>query len=440
MAKSKSVPMHRRRFLWLLSACSGSVALSQATGCAVNPATGERQLMLVDEQREIDIDKAHAPQQFSQDMGVTQDTKLNAYVSQVGMSVVQQSPRKHLPFNFQVVNANYINAYAFPAGSIAATRGIMLELNNEDELAALMGHEIAHVSARHSASRMSTGMLANVGMVALGVYAQVNNKDSTGLGLLLGSIGVGALLAHYSRANERQADSLGMKYADKASYSPQGMVGLMAMLQSQSKGKPNAVELMFATHPMSNERFMNVRGEATSSYSSAAKRKLKTESYNDNIAFLRSKAPSIEAQQQGEAHLARKDLGAAMASYRQALAYTPEDYPALIGASRLQMVAGNAAEGERYAQAATSVYPREAQGHNLLALASLELGRPNQALTALSNYDTILPGNPNTQFLRGISYEQMGDTSQAQASFRQYLESVPQSNGDQAQYARSRLN
>jgi len=437
MSRVKSSSLDRRQFLWLVSCASGSLALSQATGCATNPVTGESQFMLVSEQEEIAIDKQHAPHQFSQDMGVTQDNQLNGYVKQVGAPIANVSPRKHMPFNFQVVNANYINAYAFPGGSIAATRGIMLEMKSEDELAALMGHEIGHVNARHSAERMSKGVLAQLVTLGLGAYIGSRDERLGQVGLLLGGIAAGALLAHYSRENERQADSLGMLYADKTGYNPQGMVSLMGMLRDRSNHKANAVELMFATHPMSDERYNTAQKTSQKNYRGSLKRKLKVQRYNDNIASLRKIAPSIEAQQQGEAQLAKKDVAGAIASYKQALSVTPNDYPALVGLSRLQMVAGNSKEGEAFAKQATRVYPREAQGHNLLAVASLEQKKPEQALTALSNYDKILPGNPNSEFLRGVSFEQMGRKSNAAQSFNRYLKKAPK--GDQASYARSRL-
>jgi len=165
----------RRDFLLLTSMSAAGFAL----GCAVNPVTGENQLMLMSEQQEIQIDKQYAPHQFSSDYGITQDQNLNNYVNQVGKGLTLHTHRKQMPYSFQVVNATYVNAYAFPGGTIAATRGILLKLNNEAQLAALMGHELGHVNARHTASQMSkqqltSAILGGIQLIVSAKYAKYN--------------------------------------------------------------------------------------------------------------------------------------------------------------------------------------------------------------------------------------------------------------------------
>ena len=110
-------------------------------GCAANPVTGKPQFMMVSEAQEIEIDKQHSPHQFSSDYGTLQDTSLNNYIDQTGKKLAARTHRPHMPYSFRGVNATYVNAYAFPGGSIAATRGILLALENESQLAALLGHE-----------------------------------------------------------------------------------------------------------------------------------------------------------------------------------------------------------------------------------------------------------------------------------------------------------
>ena len=128
---SKLHGLTRRDFLWL----SSMTAAGYLLGCAVDPVTGKKQLMLVSEDTEIQIDKQYAPIQISSDFGEAQDSQLNRYVSDVGNKMAAKSHRTHMPYSFRVVNATYVNAYAFPGGTIAATRGIMLSLENEAELA-----------------------------------------------------------------------------------------------------------------------------------------------------------------------------------------------------------------------------------------------------------------------------------------------------------------
>jgi len=129
--------MSRRVFLSLaLGAAAGTLS-----GCAVNPVTGQSQLMLMSRDQEIHIDRERSPHQFSADYGVLQDEKLNAYIGQTGKRLAGLTHRPDMPYSFQGVNAAYVNAYAFPGGSIAVTRGILVEMEDEAELAALLGHE-----------------------------------------------------------------------------------------------------------------------------------------------------------------------------------------------------------------------------------------------------------------------------------------------------------
>jgi len=155
-AKTASNEISRRKFLWLTTMSIAGVMV----GCAVNPVTGERQLMLVSEGQEVQIDRQHSPHQFSSDYGPLQDKAINNYINGIGQCIAANTQRPNMPYSFRGVNATYVNAYAFPGGSIAVTRGILLELDNEAELAALLGHEVGHVNARHTSEQMSKGMLA----------------------------------------------------------------------------------------------------------------------------------------------------------------------------------------------------------------------------------------------------------------------------------------
>ena len=118
---------------------------------------------------------------------------MNDYIAQVGQDLAAKSHRPDMPYSFQPVNATYVNAYAFPGGSVAATRGILLELDNEAELAGLLGHEIGHVNARHTAERMTKGLLANLVVAGAAIYAESQDSDLTPLIGIGGNIAAGGL-------------------------------------------------------------------------------------------------------------------------------------------------------------------------------------------------------------------------------------------------------
>jgi predicted Zn-dependent protease len=425
--------MTRRQFLWF----SSLAAAGFAAGCATNPVTGKSQLMLVSEDQEIQIDQQYSPYQFSADYGVTQDQALNRYIDRTGKKMGAQTHRAHLPLNFHVVNATYVNAYAFPGGTIACTRGILLSLENEAELAALLGHELGHVNARHTAEQMSKGMLTQAVVGGLSAVAGAAGSGYGSLASQLGQIGAGALLASYSRDNERQADALGMEYMVKSGYSADGMVGLMEMLNSLGKHKPSSIELMFATHPMSAERYQTVVQSAATEYKSAKGQPLYRERYMDNTARLRARKGAIEAMQKGDQALAQKKYSDAESQYRQALKLAPQDYTALVVMSKIQLMQKKWAVGRQYAEMAQKVYPGEAQAYHLSGFAKIQLKDYQGALEEFNSYDRVLAGNPNTLFFKGYAYEGMQKYREAGSQYNRYLQVVQQ--GDYARHAYQRL-
>jgi predicted Zn-dependent protease len=419
----------RREFMWL----SSLAAAGYVFGCATDPVTGKKQFMLVSEDTEIQIDKQYAPLQFSTDYGSVQDSKLNRYVSQVGNKMAASSHRPHMPYSFRVVNATYINAYAFPGGSIAATRGIMLSLDNEAELAALLGHELGHVNARHSAEQMSKGQLTQAVVGGISVLAGTQSA----LAGQLGQISAGALLASYSRDNEREADALGMEYMVGAGYGSQGFVGLMDMLNSMSKHKSTTVDLLFATHPMSQERYDTAVQTANTKYQAALKGPLQRERYMDHTAGLRAKKGAIEEIQKGEKQMAQRKYDAASGHFRQALKQAPSDYVALCMMSISNLAQKKYAVGRQYAEMAQKSYPKEAQAYHLSGFSKIQLKDFEGAYEEFSSFELLLPGNPNTIFFKGYCQEGMNQIEPAADEYQRYLQVVQQ--GKFAQHAYKRL-
>jgi len=425
--------MTRRQFLWLTSISAAGLM----SGCATNPVTGKQQLMLLSEDQEIQIDKKNSPHQFSADYGKAQDKALNNYINNTGKKMAAHTHRANMPYSFRAVNATYVNAYAFPGGSIAVTRGILLSLDNEAELAALLGHELGHVNARHTAQQMSKGVLTQAVVGGISVLAGTQGGMYGQLASQLGTISAGALLASYSRDNEREADALGMQYMVRTGYGSQGFVGLMDLLQSLGKHKPNAMELMFATHPMSEERYKTAVNTANTKYKSAQKQPLYRERYMDNTVRLRAKKGAIEEMQKGDKEMARRKYGDAEAHYKKALKLAPGDYAGLVMMSTCQLVQKKYPAGRRYAEKAKKVYPQEAKAYHLAGFAKIHTKDFEAAYKDFSKYEKVLPGNPNIIFFKGYCQEGMQHKKQAVEQYDLYLKLVQQ--GDYAKHAYRRL-
>lgn len=425
--------LSRREFLYLASL---STAL-WAAGCATDPVTGKSELMLVSEQTEIDIDKKNSPHQFSTDYGISQDRELNRYLDDTGKGLSAISHRPGMPYSFHAVNATYVNAYAFPGGSIAATRGILLNLENEAELAALLGHEIGHVNARHTAEQMSKGMLTQAVMAGISVYTSYRMPSYERLITQLGMMGAGALLASYSRDNEREADALGMTYMVRAGYGTEGFIGLMDMLNRRAKHKADAFELLFATHPMSDERYRTAVGAAESRFGYAKDRPVFRDRYMDHTARLRAQKGVIESIQSGEKELAKQNYTQAGHHFKKALNRAPNDYACLCLMSKCRLAQKKTRDALVYAERAVHAYPREAQARHLAGYAKIKLKRFGEAYEDFTTYERLLPGNPNTVFFKGLSLEGMGRIEASASQYYRYLQTVKE--GELAKHAYRRL-
>lgn len=426
--------MNRREFLIGLAAgTAGTLA-----GCAVNPVTGQQQLMLMSPQQEIDLDKQNSPHQISADYGRADDPMLQSYLNKVGKDMAARTHRPDMPYNFQAVNANYVNAYAFPGGTIATSRGIIVELENEAELGALMGHELGHVNARHTASRMSKAVIVQGLAAGLTLGVSATEYDSLApLAAGLGALGSGALLAHYSREDERQADALGMEYMVETGYSPKGMIGLQQHLVDMHTRQPSALEVLFSSHPMSEERRDTARHEADTTYAAALDMPVHRERYMDNTANLRKLAPAIKAFQKGEKSMGQKKYLEAEDHINDGLKHAPDDYSGLLLMSKCQLAQGNKTEAERYADMAKQAKPGEPQANHVAGMAKLERGRNGAALREFQAYERALPGNNNNNFLQGLCFDGMGDASGAASMYKRYLNNG--GSGQMGEYAYGRL-
>jgi predicted Zn-dependent protease len=221
--------------------------------CAVNPATGRRELSLVGEGQEIEMGR-EGKGQVASSLGLVPDSALQAYVSGLGLRLASLSERPELPWSFQVVDDPVVNAFALPGGFIFVTRGILAHFESEAELVGVLGHEIGHVTAKHSVRQMSRQQLQQIG---LGV-GMILSEDVRNYGGLL-SAGLGLLNLSYSRGDETQADELGVRYMSRGGYDAGALVGVFQMLAAVSGGEGDRVPQWQLTHPYPENREAHIR-------------------------------------------------------------------------------------------------------------------------------------------------------------------------------------
>lgn len=430
----------KRDFLkYLLTACAASSIPVWIGGCAIDPVTGKKELNMVSKQQEVGIDKAQTPFQFAADYGITQDRKTNTYVGRVGKELLPYVHRPDMPYNFQCVNATYINAYAFPGGSIAVTRGILLKLKNEAELAALLGHELGHVNARHAAEQMSKSQLSSLLVAGLSVAAATQSQGLGELTQQLGALSQGLLLSKYSRANEREADELGNLYMVRGGYPSRGFVGLMEMLNSLHKEKPNAAQVLFSTHPMSSERLGAAQSRNSGVYKTSNTSKDNRERYMDNIAALRKKQKGISHLQQGEKYMAKKEYDNAQRSIQAAMKSLKNDYTANMLMAKCLMVRNKPANAIAYTNRAKKLYPSQNQAYYISGLAHTEINKFSKAYEDFTACEKVLPGNPQITFFKGYCLDKTGNRNSAANNYMSFLKKTNYAPNKYSKYAYKRL-
>lgn len=235
--KNHSILKHTFRFALL------SMLFLIIGSCAVNPVTGKRELMLVSEEQEIAMGKQSDPAVVAQ-FGLYPDETLQKFIDDKGQQMAAISHRPELNYEFKVVDSPVVNAFALPGGYVYFTRGILAHFNNEAEFAGVLGHEIGHVTARHSARQQTTQTFGTlglvVGMIAVPELAQMG--ESAGQALQL-------LFLKYSRDHESESDRLGVEYSTKIGYDAHQMAGFFATLDRLSGGAEGRVPTFMSTHP-----------------------------------------------------------------------------------------------------------------------------------------------------------------------------------------------
>jgi predicted Zn-dependent protease len=224
-----------------------------AAGCATNPVTGRSELALVSEAQEIQMGQEYAEQVKAQ-IGLYNDPALQAYVAQLGRRLAAESERPQIPWQFHVVDDAAINAFALPGGPVFITRGILTHMNSEAELVSVLGHEIGHITARHSVQQMSKQQLAGLG---LGVGSILSPTVAQAAGIA--STGLSVLFLKYGRDAERQADELGFKYMVRENYDPRDMAAMFQTLQRTGGSSEGRLPSWLSSHPFPEDREAAVR-------------------------------------------------------------------------------------------------------------------------------------------------------------------------------------
>ncbi len=374
-------------------------------GCAVNPVTGKPDFMMVSETQELALgEQNYAPMQQAEGGVYDIDPQLTAYVREVGNKLAVVSDRP-LPYEFVVLNNSVPNAWALPGGKIAINRGLLTELNSEAELAAVLGHEIVHAAAKHSAQQMSRGVILQTAVLAT---AMVTGDNSFGQ-FAVGSAAVGAQLLNstYGRGAELESDKYGMTYMSRAGYDPGGAVTLQETFVRLSEGQDSDwLSGLFASHPPSRAR---VDANIKTAASLPSGGELGVERYQAAMKKTMAVKPAYDAYDEGRKALADEKSDEALALAEKAIELYPDEghFYALRGDVRLV---------DRKYDMATKNYDSAIQRRDdyfyyylRRGLAEKELGDTTAAKADLERSIEMLPTGPAHYVLGDIEAEQGND-------------------------------
>lgn len=399
------------------------------TGCAVNPVTGKNELSFISESEEIARGTAqYLPSQQSQGGLFVVDPELRKYVNEVGQRVATVGDRQ-LPYEFVVLNNGVPNAWALPGGKIAINRGLLLELNNEAELAAVLGHEAVHAAAKHGVNAMQRGMLLQGVVAATAIGAAMSDSDYDNY--IIGGAQIGAQLINqrYGRGAELESDYYGTLYMAKAGYDPAAAISLQETFVRLSEGrKTNFIEGLFASHPPSQDRVAANRDTVQELGSPGGE--LGTQRYQQAIAFLTEKSYAYQNFDEAQGHLNRNQFDEALRSLEAALIEVPME-------ARFHGLQGNVYYQQRKYNKAEAAYARAIEldenyfeYHLGRGLVQSRIGNKTLAKQYLERSNNLLP--------TAVASNELGELSLAAGNrnlAKQYFGAAMNAQGDVGQSA-----
>jgi len=400
------------------------VATLGLTACSVNPVTGERNFQIygTDWERQVGA-QMYAPMKQSQGGEFILDPELTAYVQGVGERLAENARRKdELDYEFSILNDSTPNAWALPGGKIVINRGLLINLDSEAELAAVLGHEIVHSDAAHGARSQSKGALTQAGamvsMVILG--STIQSQAAREVAMMVPALGSQLMTQKYGRDAEREADEYGMLYMSEAGYNTEGAVELQKTFVEISKGRDESwVSGLFASHPPSMERVENNRKTAENLPRGG---ETGEERYQRKIAYLKRVQPAYDAYDEAKKALADGNSSQAREKLNTALSIEPRE-------SLFQDLQGDIYALNDQPEKALASYKKAIRanpdffyGYLRSGQMQYKLDRPRPARENLDQSQSLMP-TAEAHYLLGMLDSKQGNMNSAMEHFQSAAQS-----------------
>lgn len=408
--------------------CLASVLLLSA--CVQNPVTGKKDFLLVSEDWELQIGaQQYLPLRQAQGGDYVVDPGVEAYVQSVGQRLAAQSDRK-LPYEFHVINDSSANAWALPGGKISINRGLLVQLKNESELAAVLGHEIVHAAAKHGAKGQTRGIGLQLGVLTATLLA-----DREGYGQqaqVLSSVGAQLITSQYGQGAELEADRFGMTYMDRAGYDPQGAVELQRTFVKLSEGQPtDAFSQLFASHPPSAKR---VKQNIATARTLGQGGDLKEREYQVAMAPLMRSRKAYETFDKAQQAFQKKDTRSASKLLQAAIRLEPRE-------AHFHSLAGDIALSQKNLSSAKRSFDKAISLNDEFYYYYLQRGRINElqknARAAQADYANSVKLLPTSA--AQLSLGQYAERAGNDAVAKRYYAMAAQARGTDGDTARAAL-
>jgi len=457
--------MSRRTLIILLLLCAC------LCGCATNPVTGRSELMLVSESQEIQMGKELYPNALWGDIGgggEYHDAKAKAYLGSIVHRIHAISHRQNLPVTFAIQNSSVPNAWAAP-GYVVITRGLIAGLQSEAEYAYVMGHEMGHVSARHSASQISKGMVTQVGLGLAGIALSGTNYGDAALSL--GAVAGNLVMMKFSRNDEFEADGLGIDYMTRLGYHPKNAILAHQSLEranneylrsiGKSSQEGSAFSNLLSTHPRTSDRIAEMQqsltrlgpillaGDGTfrerylqstadlrsmhsvyTNFYDKATRALQKGNVQEADALIYRAilvAPGQSAFHafRGFIKIRERNYAEADRSFAEAVRLDRNYQPAYRGLGALAYLRGDYARSTNYLKYSVSLFPQDVFSHYFLGLSHFRSGNYREALPSLALFGQSQPNHPEIHGIMGLTYEHLGNPNAAYQEYAKQLQVSP---------------
>lgn len=378
------------------------------SGCIqeIDPLSGKKTYTLLSTQQEISIGHQVIPSAINENDGLYPDREVQNYIRELGAKISSVTPRK-VDYQFYVVNSSQVNAFALPGGPVFITRGIILKMDKESELVGVLAHELGHINARHHAKFLEKTYGMNILLSILGIAIQ--ESKYAGAVMSLAQVSAGILQLKYSRDQENEADTLGVRFSYQSGYDPRGLISMFEKFKAMERG--SSVEWL-STHPLPETRIKNVQQMIATQYPDSYRLRQDSDRFQRIKSILKSTDQSYVYVEQAKKYIKSRNynealdlLNKAIQIYGSNVAYT---YRALVN---LYLKRYNSAiDDSQKALELDSLYflPMLIKG-----IALNQTNQWNESINTLERAKKLLKENPDTYYYLGVDYQAIGNRTKA---------------------------